>query len=183
MKWFREGPSPYQTPLAMIGAKRGQRIVVIGPDSGPIAAEVALVAGLNGHVLVIGRDPAAQAAVDEAAAKAGALLQFEAAASTRIPVDPGSIDIVLLHSELGTLDPADARLAVAETRRVLRAGGRAIVMERTSRPGLVALIRGRAGHTPPFAPDHAIDLLKTEGFLAVRLLADAEGTAYVEGRR
>ena len=30
MKWFREGPSPHQTALAMIGAKSGQRVLVVG---------------------------------------------------------------------------------------------------------------------------------------------------------
>jgi ubiquinone/menaquinone biosynthesis C-methylase UbiE len=183
MKWFKEGLSPYQTTLAMIGAKRGQKILVIGAGSGPIAAEVALVAGLNGRVLVVDRNPATQAAVESAAAKAGALIEFERASSSMLAVVPEAFDIAVLHEELGALSLSDARLAVAEARRVLRPGGRAIVMEKTSRPGLFGLIRVGPAREPPLPPSVAIDLLKGEGFLAVRLLADAEGTAYVEGRR
>ena len=144
MKWFKEGLSPHQTALAMIGAKRDQRILVVGAGSGPIAAEVSLVAGLNGRVLVVDRDPATQMVVEAAAARAGALVEFERAPSTMLPVDPEAFDIAVLHGELGVLTPDDARLATAEARRVLRAGGRVIVLERTSRPGLFERMR-RAG--------------------------------------
>ena len=181
MKWFKEGPSPHQTALAMIGAKSGQRILVIGAGGGPIAAEVALVAGLNGRVLVVDRDAASQAEVDAAAAKAGALVEFERASSLLLPLDPGAFDIAVLHAELSALSPGDALLAVAEAHRILRAGGRIVVLEKTSRPGLLGVFR--RGDTELLSPNVVIDLLKASGFLAVRLLADAEGTAYVEGRR
>jgi len=189
MKWFKEGLSAHHTALAMIGAKGGQRILVIGAGSGPLAAEVSLVTGLNGRVLVIDREPATETAVESAAVKAGALVEFERAPATMLPVDPESFDIAVLHSELGALSPGDARLATEETKRVLRAGGRVIVMEKTSRPGLFGLIRlgGSGGSRPAptemLSPQAVIDLLKTAGFLAVRVLADAEGTAYIEGRK
>jgi len=123
MKWFREGASPYHTALAMVGAKAGQRVVIIGPGSGPVAAELARVAGLNGRVLVVDRDPAAEAAVEAAAVKAGALVEFERAPSSMLPLDAEAFDIFVLHGELSARSQEDGRLAVAEARRVLRPGG------------------------------------------------------------
>jgi len=183
MKWFREGASPYHTALAMVGAKAGQRVVIIGPGSGSVAAELARVAGLNGRVLVVDRDPAAEAAVEAAAVKAGALVEFERAPSSMLPLDAEAFDLFVLHGELSARSQEDGRLAVAEARRVLRPGGRIIVIEKSSRPGLFGLIPIGASREPLLRPAVAIDLLKAEGFLAVRLLADSEGTAYVEGRK
>jgi ubiquinone/menaquinone biosynthesis C-methylase UbiE len=183
MKWFKEGPSSYQTALAMIGAKAGQRVMVIGLGCGPIAAQLARVAGLNGRVLVVDRDPAAEAAVESAAVKAGALVEFERASSSMLPVDAEAFDIAVLHTELSARSPEDGRLAVAEARRVLRPGGRVIVIEKSSRPGLFGLIQIGPAREPLLRPAVAIDLLKAAGFLAVRLLADSEGTSYFEGRK
>jgi ubiquinone/menaquinone biosynthesis C-methylase UbiE len=183
MKWLKDGPSPHQTALAMIGAKRSDRILVIGAGCGPLAAELGLVTGLNGRVLVVDRDPAAQAAIEAAAASAGALIEFAPGASTAVAADPAAFDIVVLHHELGALSTADARLAVAEARRLLRAGGRLVVMERTSHPGWLARLQGGPSPPPALAPRAVIDLVQADGFLAVRLLADSLGTAYVEGRR
>jgi ubiquinone/menaquinone biosynthesis C-methylase UbiE len=101
-----------------------------------------------------------------------------------LPVDPEAFDIAVLHTELGALSPGDARLAVAEARRVLRPGGRIIVIEKAPRPGLFGLIpQVGAVREPPLKPEVAIDILKAEGFLAVRLLAESEGASYVEGRK
>src|SRR5687767_4696563 len=52
---FRKGASPHQTAIAMIGAKSGSRVLVVGAGDAAVAGEVALVAGLNGHVLVVDR--------------------------------------------------------------------------------------------------------------------------------
>ena len=139
--------------------------------------------GLNGRVLVGDRHPAAQAEIETAAANAGALIEFAAGASTGVPAGPGAFDIVVLHHELGTLPAGDAGLAVAEARRLLRAGGRLIVMERTASPGWLARLQGATSPPPALAPRPVIDLLQADGFLTVRLLADSLGIAYVEGRR
>ena len=53
MKLFRNAASPYQTSLAMIGAKAGSTVIVVGASEPALAAEVALVTGLNGRTLAV----------------------------------------------------------------------------------------------------------------------------------
>ena len=77
--WFRQGPSPHQTALAMIGAKAGHHVVIAGADDPDLAAALALVTGLNGQTLVVDERSDAEALVNAAAAKAGALMDFLAA--------------------------------------------------------------------------------------------------------
>jgi hypothetical protein len=47
---LRAGPSPYHTAVAMVGARAGDRVLMIGADDADLAAHVALVTGLSGDV-------------------------------------------------------------------------------------------------------------------------------------
>jgi ubiquinone/menaquinone biosynthesis C-methylase UbiE len=182
MKWFRPAPSPYKTPLAMIGAKAGDRIAMFGADSGELAAEVALLAGLNGRLVVVDVSPGAQARVERAASQAGALVEFESVPLALLPFDDASFDIAVLTSQLSAPDDSIPIAALEEVRRILRPAGRVIVIEKGPRPGVLGLIQ--RGDAPKKLPPAAVSaLLKSAGFLAVRLLADVDGTSYLEGRR
>jgi ubiquinone/menaquinone biosynthesis C-methylase UbiE len=73
---------------------------------------------------------------------------------------------------------ADDRVAaLREARRVLRPGGRAIVIGAAPRGGLGALFT-RAQHDAGF---DATGALQAGGFKSVRLLAEREGLRFVEG--
>jgi hypothetical protein len=69
MKWLRPGPPPFQTDLAMIGAKSGQHVLVLGAGEGGLAAALAGVTGLNGRTLAIDPDAGASAAIERAGAR------------------------------------------------------------------------------------------------------------------
>jgi ubiquinone/menaquinone biosynthesis C-methylase UbiE len=178
MRWFRSGPSPFQTALAMVGAKPGQLVFVVGAGSGQLAAEIALVTGLNGRTVVVSREPGAERIVEAAAARAGALVEFDASDLGALAVADDSADIVVLQRQLGATTIDRATLA-REAVRVLRPGGRVIVIE-----GVEPGARQGFGKRPP-AP--AIDapavqqLLADTGLRATRVLAETEGTVYVEG--
>ena len=177
MGLFRKGASPHQTPLAMIGAKSGSRVLVIGAGDAAIAAELALVAGLNGHVLVIDRAAGAAARVDAAAAKAGALVEFQDAPVTMLPLDPDGFDIVVLNRRYAEMTDEDRANAVGETMRVARPGGRLIVIEATPRPGLFRAVPARA---PTVTPEAIREAVARAGWRASRVLADVDGVAYIE---
>ena len=73
---------------------------------------------------------------------------------------------------------ADAREAtLREARRILRGGGRLLVIASGPRAGLTALL-SRAPATTAFDPAPA---LRAGGFSAVRTLAEREGLIFVEG--
>src|SRR5687767_14292998 len=94
--WFRQGPSPHQTALAMIGAKPGDRLIVAGADDPDLVAELALVTGLNGQTTVYDERNDARDLIEAAAAKAGALVEFAQSTIVNLPIDPGSADVFVL---------------------------------------------------------------------------------------
>jgi ubiquinone/menaquinone biosynthesis C-methylase UbiE len=174
--WFRKGLSPHHTALAMIGARAGDRVVVLGANDAGLAAEVALVTGLNGTTTVCGED-AARARVEDAAGDAGALVEFEAAPLSALPFENGSRDVAVLASGVAAQPPDERDAAVAEAMRVLRPGGRVVLIDRAKAGGL---FRSAAPRRP--AAD-AIAILRRAGAGATRQLADVDGIAYYEGRK
>ena len=172
-RWFREALPSQQMALAMIGAKPGDRVVVIGAGDGRLAAAVALVTGLNGTTRVVDPRPGIGAVVDAAAAREGALLEFDAAPATRLADADGTADVVVLNQWFAALD-GHARDGVCdEARRVLRSGGRLIVID-----GVRRRWWGRRGRSA--GSSAVIDTMRRAGFRTVRELADAEGVAFVE---
>ena len=70
----------------------------------------------------------------------------------------------------------DRVAAVRELLRVLRPGGRAIVIGAAARGGLGALFTA-----PPRPPFDAAPSLEADGFKQVRTLAERDGLVFVEG--
>jgi SAM-dependent methyltransferase len=104
------------------------------------------------------------------------------------PYDEGSFDVAVIAHLLPSLTPDVRVRCMSEVLRVLRPGGRAVVIEPAPRGGLAALLAaggsrtaGGSGAGPTYeGPVHA---LKEAGFAAVRLLAETDGVLYAEGIR
>lgn len=176
LNWFRKGLSPYQTALAMVGAKAGDQVVIVGAGDVDLSAQIALVTGLNGQTMVIDRDET-RARVEAAASRAGALVEFSAALPSALPVTAGSVDVVVLTTGLASLAPAERTVAMAEAMRVLRPGGRTVVVEGVA-------TRGSAGAGSQDLPaDAVLALLTAAGGKAVRTLTTAAGRTYYEARK
>jgi ArsR family transcriptional regulator len=180
MSWLSPNPRPFQTALAMVGAKPGLQVLVLGAGDGKVAAAIAQVTGLNGRTLVIDPSGDAQAAVERAAAEAGALVEFQQAAPDRLPDDLGGFDIVVLHQRLSVAgnDPAPV---IAEAVRVLRPGGRVVVIEGAMQTGWRD--RLKAPRQAKIQGDVIERLLTTAGLRASRLLAETDGVTYAEGAK
>jgi ubiquinone/menaquinone biosynthesis C-methylase UbiE len=160
----------------MVGPKAGDRIVVVGATDPDLAAEIALVTGLNGTTTVCDPDPAARERVDAAAAKAGALVEFQETSGPSLPVDDASHDVVVLLAGRSSDAP---RLDLEEPLRVLRSGGRIVIVDGVRTTGL---FKPRSV-APRLEKDDVLQALDRAGTRARRQLADVDGVAYYEARK
>jgi ubiquinone/menaquinone biosynthesis C-methylase UbiE len=180
MKWIQADPRPHQTALAMIGAKPGQQVLVLGAGDGRLAAAVAGVTGLNGRTLVIDAAAASQTPIDAAAADAGVLVEFTAEPLTSASIAAGTFDIVVINRAMGL--PGTDRTALAESAaRVTRPGGRVIVIEGETASGWKGLIQ--RAPAPAISGEAARDLLAATGLRAARVLSETAGVIYVEAAK
>ncbi|HEX5216287.1 MAG TPA: methyltransferase domain-containing protein [Vicinamibacterales bacterium] len=169
------GPS-HATALAMVGAKAGQSVVVLGAD-GPLAAAIGLVTGLNGRTVVVDATEGAAARVQAAADNAGALLEFVRAAPDVTTLDAATFDVAVLRASLASRGADERATIISEAFRVTRDGGRVVVIEGAKRGPVFG------GREPRLDSDHIQALLTAAGGRAVRQLADVDHVVYVEARK
>ncbi len=79
---------------------------------------------------------------------------------------------------MATLRAEDRVAAVRELLRILRPGGRVVVIGAAARGGLGALFSRGSPSAPPFDPAPS---LEADGFKQVRTLAEKDGLVFVEG--
>ena len=180
LKWLRKAGSPHQTAIAMVGAKAGDRVLVVGGRAPDFAAELAAVTGLNGQTTVVDADPATEQVVGAAAGRAGTLVEYARGTATSLPATDESQDVAVFMTPLAPLDDAARGAAITEVVRVLRSGGRAVIIDGTRRAGLFS---GGSAEARRLESDAVLALLRHSGARASRLLADTDGVAYYEARK
>jgi len=170
--------------VSMTGVKMGDRLAQIGCAHAARLGAVAAKVGLSGRAVAIVPDEASAARARKGAAGAGVLVEIEIAPPTRLPLDDGSVDLVVVDDTAGLLGfmRAEERVqTIREVRRALRPGGRVLVIGTAPRGGFGALL-SRAQSGPPFtASGDANRALEADGFVSVRKLAEREGLVFVEG--
>jgi SAM-dependent methyltransferase len=171
----------------MSGVRMGERLLQIGALDAKLAAQLAAKPGISGHVAIVVANEREAVRARAAAAASGALVDVQSAPIDSLPFGAGEFDVVLLHGAAGVLAPLDAvaRIAaLAEVRRVLRGGGRIVALEPGTPTGLFAILRSAPGVDPGYkASGGTIAALEAARFRPVRLLADREGTRFIEGIR
>ena len=184
---FLRKPARSREPLAvtMSGVRMGERVLQIGIDRPALTGALAAKPGLSGHAAIAVADEAAGERARNAAAEAGALAEVSVTPLDSLPYQPESFDSVVIHSVDGFLASLEEgrRVPVAqECRRVLRKGGRVLVIEAGPRAGLAGWLRGGGKASSAFEQTGgSAAVLKAAGFVAVRLLAAREGQSFTEG--
>ena len=187
MGFFRKTAAGEPLPVTMAAVRLGNRFLAVGVRDPALIAVLATKAGLTGTACAVDADEAAVHKAAAAIERAGALVEVTRAAWGMWPYDDGGFDVAVVRDLLPTLTSLDRSNCVTELLRVLRPGGRALVIEPAPRGGFGALLTGWGGsHTTGVsrnAPTYEgpARVLKDGGFAAVRLLSEVDGVLYAEG--
>jgi ubiquinone/menaquinone biosynthesis C-methylase UbiE len=177
-KWFR--PTALD-PLAvsMAGAKLGDRVLVVGCRDPRLIVALAAKAGLSGRACAVDESEEIATEAGRVALKEGVLIETSAAPPHALGFDGDSFDLVILR-DVGTSDRQSRAPAFQEAWRVLRPGGRCMIIDTIASGAVAALFGGEARRTREDAAIEAIDVLRGQGFVAVRTLAEREGLRFIE---
>jgi hypothetical protein len=180
MLTFRRRDDPFILVVRMTGVQMGDRLAQIGCAHGGRLAALAGKVGLSGRAVAYVPDEASAARARKGASQAGVLLELDVVPPTRLPAEAGPFDLAVIDDTgglLGSLTREDRMAAAREALRILRPGGRVIVIGSGERGGLGALF-SRAARGPRFDP---APTLQADGFRSVRVLAERDGLVFVEG--
>jgi ubiquinone/menaquinone biosynthesis C-methylase UbiE len=171
-------------PLAMSGVRMGERVLQIGVDDARLAGAIAARAGISGHAAMIVADEKAAGRARKGAEDSAALLDVQVGPPRALPYEPASFDVAIVHTVGGliqALGPDERSAAFRECHRVLRAGGRLVVIEAGTPTGFSAFFRSGPPSGAEAADSATLAELERAGFRAPRLLADREGYRFIEG--
>ena len=165
----------------MCGVKRADRLLQLRCGDGKLLTALAANVGLTGRACAFDRDAAKGSQARTVAEKAGVLVEVDSGSYGNLAYDNASFDVVVLNDLLGGLSPADRVACLREVLRVLRPGGRCLVIEPAPRGGLGALFNPRSLDRHHAASGGAERALAAEGFRAVRRLAERNGQLFTDG--
>jgi ubiquinone/menaquinone biosynthesis C-methylase UbiE len=176
MRFFRES-SLEQLPVSIAGIKLGDRLIMLGCSAPKLIAQLAVKTGLTGRACAVDQDARRTARAAEVAPREGALIETTTTPWTSLPFDNAAFDVAIVRDVFGAIDLSSRSAAVAELLRVLRPGGRCLVMDSVARGGLGGLFVKKTA----LADYDALRTLETGAFRAVRTVAEREGLKFVEG--
>ena len=173
-------------PLAitMSGVRMGERLLQIGIDDAATVGLLAKKIGLSGANALAAADDAEAQRARGAADAAGVFVDVHVTGYGRLPFEDASFDVAIVHATRGRLAAASPEQRVGllqEARRVLRPGGRVVVIEAAPRGGLGALLRRHQVNEHYARAGGARGALEAEAFRPVRILGEADGYRFTEG--
>jgi SAM-dependent methyltransferase len=177
-KWFK--PSTLDPlSVSMAGVKLGDRVLVIGCSDPKLIAALAAKSGLTGRMCAFDDSADRSREAERVALADGALIEAAAAPYEALPYESEAFDLVVLRNVWQARDAPGLLGVLRQAQRVLRPGGRCMVIDSVGAGGIAGILR--ADHKSGSAEaEEASAALKKEGFVAVRALAEREGTIFLE---
>lgn len=105
----------------------GSTVVDVGSGTGTMSRHFAGVVGAEGRVVGVEPNPVLRGIAEERAAVAEVTVEFVEASATELPFEDESVDVVWCERVLQHLP--DAQVAIIEIARVLKPGGRALLLD------------------------------------------------------
>lgn len=183
MFWLKKPLPSEPLAVAMSGVKLGDRLLVVGCTDPVLVAQLAQKTGLTGRACAADEDARRVASAARTIEREGALVETITAPVTMLPLDAETFDIVVLRDVIGALDTHRRLACVAEALRILRPGGRCVVIETAPRGGIGGLLNKRTLSAEYVSSGGAERALGAAGFRAVRRLAERSGLAFTEGAK
>ena len=185
MFFLRKAKDTERLPIRMSGLRMGERLLQIGVDDPALLGEMAGKTGLSGSASAAVPDEAAAARARSGAEGAGALVDVHVTNLEALPFDTDAFDVVVVHGVSGLLrslnEQSRIQPVLREARRVLRRGGRIIVIEAGPKSGLGGIIKPHRPDPTYEAAGGALAALQAAGFKTARVLWEREGYRFTEG--
>jgi ubiquinone/menaquinone biosynthesis C-methylase UbiE len=183
---FLKRQNPHGLAVSMTGAKMGDRLLQVGCADGGRLGAVAAKVGLSGRAAAAVPDEASAERARRGGADAGVLVDVDVAPPSKLPYDNDAFDLVVADDTgglFGTMRADDRLAAVRELARVVRPGGRVVMIGAAPRSGMGAML-SRSANTPPFVSSgQAVTALEADGFRSARIIGEREGLAFVEAMK
>lgn len=167
--------------VAMTGVRMGERYLQLFCSDATLTRGLAMKTGLSGTAALAAPTQEEASRARAAAGKAGVLIDVQVTSPAVLPWEEAAFDMVVIDETGGgfsSLNRNERAAALNAVLRVLRAGGRAEIIER--------LGHGLLGAAPVVPLDYseaggAEGALRAGGFNPVRTLAEKDGFRFVEG--
>jgi ubiquinone/menaquinone biosynthesis C-methylase UbiE len=184
MQLFRIFKSPGE-PLAvsMAGIKLGDRLLMVGCGDPLLVAQLAVKTGLTGRAFATDSRADLTAAVEHTAPREGALVEVATAPWAALPVDEATFDVAVVRHVWSDLAAGERLACAAEVRRVLRPGGRCVVIDVAHGKGVLGIARAVPLNSQYVDEGGAVHVLEAAGFRAARVLATREGLVFSEAAK